>query len=131
MVDRIERYVQGYDVSDGTSSLSSSDSSQSDSNGGTSSQSNGGVSNGELIPFNRDIVTDERIEVHPPLNPAHVHQPPMENILIAPDDICNCLAFGLGHCVRANGDYCRSRNIDFDRELQQAWDTCHMIEIIM
>ena len=73
-------------------------------------------------------MTDERIPVHPPLNPADVHQPPMENIVMAPGDVCNCLAFGLGNCVIADGDYFRSRNIDFDYELQYARDTCHMIE---
>ncbi len=55
MVDRIERCVQGDDDSDGTSSLSLSDSSQSLSNNGTSSRSNGRISSGELIPFNRHI----------------------------------------------------------------------------
>ena len=128
MVDRIERCVQGDYDSDGTSSLSSSDSSQSDSNNGTSSQSNGGISSGELIPFNRRVVTDGRIEVHRPLNPVGVHQPPMENIVMAPNAICDCLAFGLGNCVIADRDYFRSRDIDFDHELQYARDTCHMIE---
>ena len=128
MVDIIERCVQGDYDSDGASSLSSSNSSQSDSNDGASSQSNGGVSSGELTPFNRRVVTDGRIEVHPPLHPADVHQPPMENVVMALGDVCNCVAFGLGNCVIADGDYLRSRDIDFDHELQRARETCHMIE---
>ena len=81
-----------------------------------------------MTPFNRRIVTDERIYVHPPLDPADVHQPPMENIVMAPGDVCNCLAFGLGGCVVADNGYLRSKDIDFDHELQHARGTCHMME---
>ena len=58
--------------------------------------------------------------MHPLLDLVQPHQPPMDQIVITPDDGCNCLSFGLPNCARGNQDFFKRRGFDADSELERA-----------
>ena len=58
--------------------------------------------------------------MHPPLDPAQPHQPPMDQIVMTPGDRCNCVSFGLPNCARVNQDHLKSRGFDADSKLERA-----------
>ena len=119
-MDRIERILRKDDDSNGTPSLSSSDLSPSDTSNGTSSQSNGNSPNDEIIFFNPPVLVEDRVYVHPPLNPVQFHQPPMDQIVMTPGDACNCTYMGLPNCARENQDFLIAEGFNADTELERA-----------
>ena len=69
-INRIAELLREDDDSNGAPSISSSDLSPSDTSNGTSSQSNGNSTNDENIFFNPHVVVEDRVYVHPPLDPV-------------------------------------------------------------